>query len=424
MKMRHGHIPSGRDLEVFCKRVNWKRVSRFVREPAIACRNHFKELAPCSQCAIALQTFRDKFPESTAGHDLTALLAQELAQDIRVKVLLFSDSFFLQNNVHVMENIPSKVSMPWHKSFNDCLAAGLVIKRTFCADHYDPNIAASAKHIDDMLSPDQVVAGSYCLASFGAALSRSDKKTHFFDRNLRWTENIPKFVTDRLKVDKNIQNRLSLQQKHENFQNGVEELPSTIPNVHSSLDAAALAVLHLQGQLSFEYEWHIESQPAAYSKKVSIADYLVNRGLIRPVKRSEGALEAAEEILDPQQSDFIESSTRGLKGLVYNLNGPDVKLTKHRRNSIADLECEPSCWKSDFPAEAVERASAFVHAQSTCGVDVRLVCDAVGVDVDDAAAFRRHLLSGLVCWCHFFAIPSDFPLIISPCSRPLSCFCR
>jgi hypothetical protein len=27
---------------------------------------------------------------------------------------------------------------------------------------------------------------------------------------------------------------------------------------------------------------------------------------------------------------------------------------------------------------------------------VRLVCDAVGIDVDDAVAFRRHLLSGLL----------------------------
>jgi hypothetical protein len=419
-KMRHGRIPSGHDLEVFCKRVNWKLVSRFVREPAVACRNHFTELAPCSQCAIALQTFRDKFPEMTAGRELTSQMAQELAQDIRVKVLVFSDSFFLQNNVqgqnrdfNITAKIPSKASMPWHKSFNDCLAAGLVIKRIFCADHYDPSVAASAKHIDDLLSPDQVVAGSHCLASFGATLlSRSDK-------NLRWTENIPKFVTDKLKVDKNTQNRLSLQQKSENFQNGVEKLPSTIPNVHSSLDAAALAVLHLQGQLSFECKWHIESQPAAYSKKVSIADYLQNRGLFRPVKRSESALEAAEEILDLQQSEFNESSR-----FMYHLNGPDVKLTKHRRNSIADLECEPSCWKSDFPAEAVERASAHVHAQLTSGVDMRLVCDAVGIDVDDAAAFRRHLLSGLVCWCHFFVFPSDFPLITFPCSGPLSCVCR
>jgi hypothetical protein len=392
-KMRHGRIPSGHELEIFCKRVNWKLVSRFVREPAIACRNHFSELAPYSQFAIALQTFRDKFPEPVAGRELTSQMAQELAQDIRVKVLVFSDSFFSRDNVqdqnrdfNVAAKVPSKISLPWHKSFNDCVSAGLVIKRIFCADHYDPNVAASAKHIEDLLSPDQVVAGSQCLASFGATLlSRSDK-------NLRWSENIPRFVTDRLKIDKSIQNRLSLQQKYENFQKGTETLPPTIPNVHSSLDAAALAILHVQGQLSFEYEWLIESQPAVYSNKVSIVDYLHNQGLFRPAKRRESVLEAAEEILDPQHSEFNESSR-----FLYHLNGPDVKLSKRRRHAIADLECEPSRWKSDFPPEAVERASSFVHAQRSSGVDMRQVCDLVGIEVDDAAAFRRHLLSGLVC---------------------------
>jgi hypothetical protein len=36
-----------------------------------------------------------------------------------------------------------------------------------------------------------------------------------------------------------------------------------------------------------------------------------------------------------------------------------------------------------------------VQHQAATGVDTRLVCDAVGVDTDDAAAFRRHLLSGV-----------------------------
>jgi hypothetical protein len=397
-KMRPGRIPSGQKLEFFCNRVNWKHVSRFVREPASACRNHFCQLVPHSPFGIALQAFRDQYPDPVASRSVNAQMTQELANDIRVKILVYSDSFFWQENsqgqtrdaIVTARAPPSKVNMPWHASFTDCLAASLVIKRTFCADHYDPSVSASAKFIDSLLSPERIVTGTSCLASFGAVgaklASRSDKT--LASQRLRWSD-IPKVISEKLKVDKSVSNRLSLHQKIENFQNGSETIPSIIPNLNSGFDAAALTILHLQGLISFEHEWHITTQPAVHDKKVSISDYLHNQGIFQVAKPQEKVLDIADEGLDSHLAEF-DSKSR----YMYRLNGPDVKIFKRHRSSIFEFEFEPSSWKTDFPPETIARASSFVHNQAAPGVDVRLVCDAVGIDVDDAVAFRRQLLSG------------------------------
>jgi hypothetical protein len=406
-KMRPGRIPSGLDLQKFCNRVNWKLVSRFVREPAGACRNHFSQLVPHSQFAIALQAFRDQYPEPVVSRSLTAQMTQELANDIRVKILVYSDSFFWQQNGQGRTRDSgssvkgsSKVNLPWHESFGDCVAASLVIKRTFCADHYDPSVAAAAKYIDSLLSPERIVIGTSCLSSFGATSAKLGTRSDKFlaSQVLRWSD-IPKVISEKLKVEKVVSNRLSLHEKVESFQSGVETLPSMIRNVNSGFDAAALTILHMQGLLSFEHEWHVTSQPAVHSKKVSMSDYLYNQGIFRLAKPQDKGAEAVDEGLDPQLSELDNTSR-----YMYHLNAPDIKLFKRRRFSIADFEIEPSSWKTDFPPEAVERASSFVHRQGAHGVDVRQVCDAVGVDVDDATAFRRYLLSGLLRICRAFSL--------------------
>lgn len=396
-KIRPGRILSGQELERLCNRVNWTHVSRFVREPPDSCRTHFSLLVPCSQFATALQAFRDKYPEASSIRTLTTLMAQELAHDIRFKTLLHFDSFCWQDNGQsqardsvLMAKEPSRVNLPWHASFHDCVAAGLVIKRTFCIDHYDQSVAAAAKYIDSLLPPDRVLAGSSCLATFGATLaSRCDKP--LASQVLRWSD-LPKVVTEKLKIEKGHQHqkRMSVHQKIENFQTGVERLPSTIPHVNSALDAVALSVLHLRGQLSFEHKWHMQCQPPVHSKKVSMSDYLYNQGILKPLDK---VLEAADECLDSLDSSL--SAFDDTSRLKYHLNGPDVKISSEPRHSIADLEFEPRCWKTDFSPDTVERASSFVQHQAATGVDTRLVCDAVGVDTDDAAAFRRHLLSGV-----------------------------
>jgi len=397
-----GLTPSQEDLDRFCKLVNWQVVSRFVHQPAVVCQKHFLQLVPCSHFATALQAVREKYPGSAANPNrtVTAQMAQDLSNDIRAKILIFSDSFFWQQRdssqgqdrgSFASTTEPPKVLLPWQASFSDCLAAGLVMKRTLYADHYDPAVAAATKDIDSLLAPDQVLAGSSCLASFGATLC-----TRGSSQVLRWS-NVPKVVSEKLKVDKAPPNRASVLQMTEDFQNGVKAVPPLITNVSSSVDAAALAVLHMWGRLSFEHVWRIDaaSEPVVQSnKKISILDYLQNQGILRPMKSPEQDAEAADVGVDSQLPD---SSDR--YRFMYRLNDPDVKIFKRPRHAIADLDLEPSSWKTDFPPETVEEASAFVHRAAT-GVDVRLLCNSVGIDVDDALAFRRHLLSGMRA--HFF----------------------
>ncbi len=403
-KVHLGRIPSGPDLQNFCNCVNWNLVSRFVHEPASACQSQFSQLVPHSHFGVALQAFRDQYPEPVASGSLTAQMIQELANDIRVKILVYSDSFFCERNGQGSKTrnsissakVPSKINLPWHEAFNECFAASLVIKRTFCADHYDPSVASAAKYLDSLLSPERIVIGTSRLSSFGATSAKLGTRSEKFlaSQGLRWSD-IPKVISEKLKVEKANSSRLSLHEKADNFQSGVETLPSIIRRVSCGFDAAALTVLHLRGLMSFEHEWHITTQPAVHSKKVSMSDYLYNQGIFRLAKPQDKGSEALEEGLDPQLPEF-DSTSR----YMYHLNAPDVKMFKRRRFSIADFETEPSSWKTDFPTDTVERAITFVHQQDTPGVDARLVCDAVGIDNDDAIAFRRHLLSGLLYSCH------------------------
>jgi hypothetical protein len=391
-KIRPGRIPSGQELEKLCNRVNWTLASRSVRVPSSACRSRFSQLVPCSQFASALQAFRHKYPDASSRQTVTTQMVEELANDIRFKAVSVIDSFCWLDSgqgrtrdAMLIAREPHKVSFPWHAPFNDCVDTALVVKRTFCAEHYDHSVAAAAKCIDSLLSPDQVLAGFSCLTSFGAMQVKPLAR-----QVLRWSD-ILKVITEKFSVEKSQRNRLGLHQKTEQFQNGVEKLPSMIPNVNSALDAVALAVLHVRGQLSFEHEWHIQSQPAVHSKKVSMSDYLHNQGIFRPIKPRDILSEAADESIDSLMPEFDDTSRFN-----YTLNGADVKISKVDRHSIADLEFEPICWKTDFSPETVERASSFVREQAASGADVRLVCDAVGIDADDATAFRRHLLSGLL----------------------------
>ena len=397
--LQPGCTPSREDLDTFCELVNWELLSQFVNEPAVACRNRFLQLASSFQFSTALQVFLEKFPEPAADRTVTTQLAEELATDILVKILSFSDSF-LGGEAEALDSFAStnestKILSPWEASFNDCLAAGLVIKRAFYADHYDPAVAAAAQDIESLLQPDRVVAGTTCLASFGATLVPRNEKANA-SQILRWS-NIPKAVSEKLRVDKAPMNRVSLLRKTEDFQSGVENVPSVIANVSSGVDAAALAVLHMRGQLSFEHDCRIDNtgEPVVQSnKKISMFDYLQNQGILRPIKPRDKDAEAADDGVDLQLPECTDTSR-----FMYRLNDQDVKIFKRCRHPIADLDLEPSSWKTDFPSETVERASSFVHGEAS-GVDVRLVCNAVGIDDDDAIAFRRHLLSGMCSLLH------------------------
>jgi hypothetical protein len=392
-KMRPGRIPCGQELVNFCKRVNWKLVSRFVHECGDACRNHFVQIAPTSQFAAAVQTVRDKFPTSVTSQTITTQMALELANEIRLKILMCSDS--LEHSI-ANAKVPLNSNLPWRACFNDCLAAGLVMKRTFCADHYDPSVASAAAFIDSQLSPEQVLVGSSCLASFGASKEKEKGKVkgeeveEKKEKKVQWSD-IPKIVSDKLKVDKAPSSRLSLHQRIQDFSNGLEYFPTTIAHVKSGLDAVALAVLHIQGQLQFEHEWHIANRPSVRSKKISMSDYLYNQGILKLRTQVSEDCPTGNQGIDSLLPEFDDTSR-----YMYHLNGPDIKLIKRRHSAIADLDCDPSCWKTDFPSETVDRAVSFVHHQGASGVDMRQVCDAVGIDAHDAVAFRRHLLSGLL----------------------------